>query len=340
MNFAHDLPVGSALDSSSLRAMKSSGDSASISSLSQLWAKKYVQRLAEADYALAELAENSERKAIAQRLIAEMRSTSVQAWAKTETLLSQEILRHEIDPQLINPWEISKDAHTIYEITLNAYAEQTTPQRLSVVIANLLGKIRQKYTETDPRVLGFISMQFHYSGQLLLDVLPRSHRPILSGYFKVIDDHLYMPLHRAYEAAASHTLDSPILKTVQHLLPHSSNIARTVVSKVLQLYPSYSCSTGLLSEPTVQISSVRDVEMFQVYLWVCALEGNVESLKTELFPLCVMLYPVLNVQWELVRQLIHLVRNEMRSHLEPSASDAFIPYYQTLWLMFSPEVFA
>jgi hypothetical protein len=42
--------------------------------------------------------------------------------------------------------------------------------------------------------------------------------------------------------------------------------------------------------------------MFQVYLWVCVLEDTISSGQQELFPLCVMLYPRLNVRWELVQQ--------------------------------------
>lgn len=148
-----------------------------------------------------------------------------------------------------------------------------------------------------------------------------------------------MPLQRAYEAAATHNYDSLALRAVNQLLPLSSWIATKIVAQVIQLYPSYQSHTGLLSEPAVQISSIRDVEMFQVYLWVCILENSIHSLQHELFPLCVMLYPKLKVRWELVRQLIHLLGVEIRANLNPQLAAYYEPYHRSLWAMFSPQVF-
>ncbi|MGV0026253.1 hypothetical protein [Phormidesmis priestleyi] len=179
------------------------------------------------------------------------------------------MVRHEIDFHLINPWDIAKDAYDIYEKALSAYANNLPPVRLSLLVSADLGKIRQKYTIVDPRVIGFVSMQFHYSGQMLLSSLPRAQQIVLTDYFKVIDDHLYMPLQRAYKMAAQHDYDSPALQVVQTLLPVSSTIAQRIVARVIQLNPQYRCQTGGLNERAVRISSVRDVEMFQVY-WVNA----------------------------------------------------------------------
>lgn len=307
--------------------------------LSQYWAKKYVEKLAEHHEVVNTSSQTDIYFIAAQQLKESLRSVSVKAWERTESLLAAEIKRHQIDPLLINPWEISKDVHQIYEKTLSAYAERVTPQEFSVLLSMELGNIRKKYTAVDPRVIGFVSMQFHYSGQLLLTQSPELHQSKLGEYFKVIDDHLYMPLRRAYDAAASHDYDSPQLRTVQRLLPASSDIARTIVDRVIVLYPNYYCHTGLLSEPIVRISSIRDVEMFQVYLWVCVLEGSINAVQQELFPLCAMLYPTLKVSWELVRQMLYQLRVRIRSHLSPEDMTHYEPYAQAIWMMFSPEIF-
>ncbi|MEH2133390.1 MAG: hypothetical protein V7K86_22735, partial [Nostoc sp.] len=60
----------------------------------------------------------------------------------------------------------------------------------------------------------------------------------------------------------------------------------------------------------------------------------------ELFPLCVMLYPRLKVQWEVVRQMLHLLRQEINISLTSQEAETLMPYFQVLWDMFSPEVFA
>lgn len=348
------------------------------SSLALQWAKKYLQNLNN-DFSrvednqemlhLTDVVSQAGREQTAQKLMKSLRTVSHQAWNKVEMLLSQEIDRHRIEPSLINPWEITADSFKIYEKTLEVYTkqaplrqlsmvmrlarqgeplyqkaldiytEQVAPSQLATVIGASVGALRKKYTKDDPRVIGFASMQFHYTSQMLLQTLSESERTIIPGYFKVIDDHLYMPLQRAYEAAAQHDYDSPALTAVQNLLPKSSEFARKIARIIIELYPSYRCHSGLLSNPEIKISSIRDIEMFQVYLWLCTLEESVAAIQQELFPLCVMLYPTFNVQWELIRQMLHLLEQEIRSCLTGKQFDTLMPYLQVLRHMFSPEVF-
>ncbi len=313
-------------------------ETASNQSFSEAWAKKYLRKLAEQDDRVEVIKRSGIATEIARTLMQTLRTTSIQAWTKTEALLSQEVIRHQIDPQLIDPWAVTKDAHQIYQTALSAYAEQIPPPKFSTWIAKDLGNIRQKYMADDSRAIGFISMQFHYSGQMLLNLTPPAQQSSLSAYFKVIDDHLYMPLQRAYQAAAQYAYDAPPLQAVQQLLPLCSEIAIKIVEQAMQLYPNYHCYTGRLDDTNIQISSLRDIEMFQVYLWVCVLENNISAVQQELFPLCIMLYPRLKVRWELVRHLIHSLGTEIRSRLEPQQAAYFLPYYKSLWAMFSPQV--
>lgn len=310
----------------------------SAESITQQWAKKYVRKLIDSENTW-EATSKGVRSLTAQRLLQSLRATTVQGWTKTESLIAKEVQRHGINYKLIDPWEIARDAYYIYEKALSAYAEQIPPRRLCIFIASDVGCMRKKYTAIDPRVIGFVSMQFHYSGQSLLESLPKAEQAIVGTYFKVIDDHLYMPLHRFYEAAAKYDYNSPALESIRKLLPMSSEIAKKIATRIAELYPNYRCYSGSLNEPTVMISSIRDVEMFQVYLWVCVLERSIAAIQQELFPLCVMLYPPLKVRWELVRQMIHLMGIELQVHLEPQQRSLFMPYFQALWDLFSPEVF-
>jgi len=295
--------------------------------------------LSERENWLHKLDLNQSRAAAADLLLNMLRSTSAQAWNKTETLLAHEVDRHQIDTTLIDPWAIAKDVHYVYEKALAAYVEDISPQRLSVLISKDLGLIRGKYTAVDPRVIGFVSMQFHYCGQFMLQQVSEPARRVLENYFKVIDDHLYMPLHRAYEAAANYDFGNPRLQTVHSLLPVSSKIAQQVVKAVHQLNPEYVCYTGPLNSPGVRVSSIRDVEMFQIYLWTCVLEEDISAITAELFPLCVMLYPTLKVNWQLVRQMLTQLGEAFKGHIKPQHIIYYQPYYQALWKMFSPAVF-
>jgi len=339
-------------------------------SLANIWAKKYIQNL-QTDSSkqtiqsnnLAEILSSERRATTATNLLQSLRFSSAQAWAKTETLLSDQLQSHGISPDLIDPWQIAADSRFLLDQALKVYTENTEPRlvemtlsddgknttlethtqlptigQLSVAIAPSVGKIRQKYTSEDPRTLGFVSMQFHYSGQMLLNSLPPLEQLVVNSYLKVIDDHLYMPLQRSYEAAANLEYDDIALEAVRQLLPFTTEMARQVLQNTLIMHSDYQCFSVILSSPQVRISSLRDIEMFQVYLCLCVLEKSVSSIQQELFPLCIMLYPPLKVSWELVRTLLRLLNQEMHSQLDEQYVRVFEPYLLTLVEMFGDDV--
>jgi hypothetical protein len=307
-------------------------------SLAGIWAKKYLGNLAES----ADKSSNSgfsDRTQTADKLCNLLRFCSSRAWGKTETLLFQEIEKHRVNPQLINPWKIAEDSRLLFEQAFESYEANLTPEQFSVITSRQCGQVRHYHTAVDPRVLGFLSMQFHYTGQLLLEEFSPAERGPIADYFKVMDDHLYMPLHRSYEAATQHAIESPQLKAVQQLLPVSTAIAQTIVTRVAALNPNYQCYSGALESPEVRVSSIRDVEMFQIYLCLCVLEGNIASVQQELFPLCVMLYPPLRVNWQLVQQLLLGLHHEVKNCLTPEGYATFHPYIKAFQEMFSEAVF-
>jgi hypothetical protein len=182
-------------------------------------------------------------------------------------------------------------------------------------------------------------MQFHYTGMLLLERLSPVEQSLFAPYLKVMDDHFYMPLKAAYEAAADYELNSPVLIAVQQLLLVSTRIAHAVCKQVSHLRPTYNSYSGNLNSSVVRVSSIRDVEMFQVYLCLCTLENSIRSVQQELFPLCVMLYPRLQVSWELVQEMLRTMGWEMHERLSPEQLAVFYPYLKALTEMFSLEVF-
>jgi hypothetical protein len=307
-----------------------------VSHLAKMWAKKYVQRLDVQDDVDA-IKDTSQY--IADKLKDSLRTASIDAWSHTEKLIGREIKRHGIERKLIDPWRISEDSFTIFNKAIETYSQQQPPEQLARTIGPFIGQVRAHHTAIDARVIGFVAMQMHYTGYMLLREVPLSQRARVYSYFKVVDDYLYMPLQRAYDASASHDFDSPIMQVVQQLMPISSNIAQTICERVIAIYPTYHTHSGLLANPIVKIASLRDTEMFQVYLWVCVLEDSIGPIQHELFPLCVMLYPALKVQWELVRQMIHLLGQEINIRLGEKQRCLFQPYFGILWEMFSPDVF-
>jgi len=318
-----------------------------VHSLAALWARKYFVTVNshEDEWQLANAASVAEVTSsvgltyTANKLSQNLNLASAQAWSLTETLLSQEIRRHGINPELVNPLEIAADTRALFEGAFKAYVERATPAHLSVAVGRNIGQVRSKYTSVDPRAIGFVSMQFHYTGQKLLELLSPLEQKLFAPYLKVMDDHMYMPLPAAYAAAAKHDYNSPALLAVRRLLPISSKIAEVVCARVIRQHPNYQAYSGNLNNPGVKISSIRDVEMFQVYLCVCVLEDSIRSVQRELFPLCVMLYPKLQVRWILVQQMISQMSWEIKDRLPVDDVTVFLPYLRTFAEMFSHQVF-
>jgi hypothetical protein len=315
-------------------------------SLAAVWAKRYVVAVSQTTevqqfvgYELEGRDSPQKRQHTEEKLLRVLRLASAQAWAQTEALLADTMHQHGVTPDLINPWEIAADSHQVFEKTIQAYGEGISAQQISLMIGNDCGKLRQKYCQTDSRIIGFVSMQFHYTGLMLLEQLDPIEHLLFSPYLKVMDDHLYMPLRDAYLAAAEYDVNSETLRAVQRLLSVSTRIARKVYKRVKSRNPGYHSYSGSLGSATVRVSSIRDIEMFQVYLCLCLLEGNIRSIQEQLFPLCVMLYPRLNVSWDLVQEMLETMGWEMHRRLLPGDMIQFLPYLRTLSHMFSREVF-
>lgn len=159
-------------------------------SLAKLWAQKYVGDIAARDIAeqhqrldsFKEITSSKGRAYTANQLLKHLNLVSAIAWSLTETLLSEEIPRHGLNIDLINPWQIAADSHILFNKALHAYAEGISPQRLSVVVGNDFGRVRQKYTAIEPRLIGFVSMQFHYTGMKLLERLSLPERSLVAPY--------------------------------------------------------------------------------------------------------------------------------------------------------------
>jgi len=63
-----------------------------------------------------------------------------------------------------------------------------------------------------------------------------------------------------------------------------------------------------------------------------------EAVRQELFPLCVMLYPTLNVSWELVWEMFQLLDEKICDQLSLKQHQLYFPYFKAMQEMFSSEV--
>jgi hypothetical protein len=274
-------------------------------------------------------------------------------------------------PNVVNLTEgqgIARVAAQVYQKVLEVYQKQSPPPawlaarqqaeavnfstdafRLSAMPGLFLSEIKQLATALEPvllqlqkqylsasdrRAIGFLSTQFHLTSKLLLNRLTTPEQLLLSPYFNFIEEQVCIPWQRVCAAAAQHDLDSPTLALVEQMLPASREIALKVYHRAVELYPNHRSLRGKLSSPEVRTSSIRDIEMFQAYLWLCALEGNMTAIEQELLPLCIMVFPSIDVTWELVEQLLPLLVAEIQVRVSPEQMQLLLPYTQAMQLLF------
>ena len=345
----------------------------SVERLSQLWAERYIPDLSNLSkeinrLTISELLEAASPEGRTQTITKLQRMVEINckcAGIQTNVIFSY-------IPNIVSlteGQEIAITAAQVYQKVLEVYQKQslsptllatqsykqgfnfsTDAFKLSAMTRLSLEEVKQLATTIEPallqlqekhllapdrRTLGFMSTQFHLTSKLVLARLTLPEQLLLSPYFKFVEEQVCIPWQRVCAAAAKHHCDSPMLALVQQLLPASGEIALRVYSRAAQLYPNHRSRRGGLSEPAVRSSSIRDIEMFQGYLWLCALEGNMTVVEQELLPLCSMVFPSIDVSWELVEQLLPLLVAEIHVRVKPEQIKLLRPYTQAMQKLFS-----
>jgi hypothetical protein len=240
---------------------------------------------------------------------------------------------------LARPVATTSDSATgAVDFSRTVHQEWTQPmlEQLIAALKPVLGNLREQLMlAPDGRSLGFMTTQFHFSSKLLLEKLTLAEQVLLAPYFKFVEEQVSIPWQRVCTAAAKYSPDTPPIKMVEQFLPITQEIASIVYRRVAQVYPDHRSRRGDLREAGVMNSTIRDLEMFQIYLWLCFLEKDMAALEHTLIPLCVMIFPGIGVRWELARQTIRFLVHEVIDRLEPAQRTLLLPYTQALQEMFS-----
>jgi hypothetical protein len=274
-------------------------------------------------------------------LLRSLKLVSADAWSKTEMLLKSEVERYGMDPSLIDPWAIVGDCYALFEQVIEHYGQQGSSLRavraLTPAIAKRCYSLRQRWSETDARVLGFVSMNVHYTGQMLLEKLPLRERSQFEMYVRFLEDQLSLPLQELYQAAAHRSVSPATLRAVQCLLPLTNKIARRVVKRIANRHGQYQSYSGHLSMRQVVTSSRREVELFLLYLGLSSLQGNTQLVEKRLFPICTLLYPRLHITWDLVQEMLSEITWELHRRMLPDDMMQLSPHLRVLNMLFSQE---
>jgi Phycobilisome protein len=191
----------------------------------------------------------------------------------------------------------------------------------------------------DPQAFGFLTTHFHLCSRRILDRLSLYEKILLKPFLQFAEEQICIPWQRVCNAAARYSVDSPIFLMVEQLLAASQEISETVYQRAVQLFPHYQSRQGTLTHPQIAASSIRDLNMFQGYLWLCVLERDMAAIEQTLLPLCITVFPHLGVPWTFIMQGMRLLVDTIFSKLTVEQVPIVRPYTHALKLIFAAPLY-
>lgn len=194
----------------------------------------------------------------------------------------------------------------------------------------LLDFQQQHIADQNWRTLGFITTLLNFSNELIPKKLTLPEQVLIKPYFRFVEEQVALPWERVCAAAANHTLSSPAFTLVEQMLPQSKEIAKVVYQRLQELLPNHRSRRGKLTDPGITHSCLRDLEMFQAYLWLCLLEGSMAPINDELVDLCVMVMTGVKVKWEMTELWNKVLVEEIFARVTPDQALILLPYAEGL----------
>jgi hypothetical protein len=191
----------------------------------------------------------------------------------------------------------------------------------------VLLEFQQEHRQTqDWRTLGFLTTQFNFCNQWLLRKLTPGEQVLFQPYLRFVEEQVAQPWQRVCAAAVTHEADSPIVAIVEQLMLQVDKIAQATHQRLIQICPNHRSRRGQLDHPDIVHSCTRDLKMFQSYLLLALLQGNLAVIETELLGLCIRVLPSVGTKWDLISIWVPTLADEMLHRLEPVQQDIVRPY--------------
>lgn len=190
----------------------------------------------------------------------------------------------------------------------------------------LLDFQEQHIASNDWRTTGFVTTLFNFSNQLIPSKLTVYEQVLMKPYFDFVEEQVALPWQRVCAAAASHHLSSPVFLLVEQMFPQAKEIAKTVYSRLVELLPDFRSRRGGLQDAGITHSCLRDLQMFQAYLWLCLLEESMAAIEQELVEFCVMVMTGLRVEWKMTELWNEILVEEIFARISPEQQLLLKPY--------------
>ena len=288
------------------------------SRLSNIWTTRYLSKSSSVTisaYVLEEAASSIGRHRTVERLHADL----LEDVCKRAAVRTKDLYTHYENINLNKTSELARSALQIYPLLLEFYrnhtpvvvAKDSSLAVFAIPEINILAKTiepcltmfhSQNIRRIDWQIRSFLTTEFNLSGNLLLEYLSPSEQILLSPYINFLEEYAAIPWHRVCALADNYGPTSPEFTIVERMLSQMSEISTAVCVRGCELFGGYYNRRGQLDNPGVRHSSLRDMHMFQVYLWICLLQGNLEAIEQELLVLCNLVYRGIDIPWEMAIQ--------------------------------------
>ncbi len=331
----------------------------SVERLLNLWAQRYTLDLSlvspnniSTDNLLQEVVSPQGRASTAAKMKENILNVNCQmAWIQTKTLYAY--IPNILD--LNEARRITQFAFRVYRKLLEIYQKQlitpATPSEESLIalgipaiteLAYALEPIllmfqEQHMASKDWRSLGFMTSQLNFCNKLILKKLEPIEQTLLAPYLRFIEEQVAMPWQRVCVAAAKHEVGSAKLNLVEQMLSVAPEIAQASYQRLFELLPNHRSRRGTLSDANVKHSCLRDLNMFQAYLWLYFLEDNIAPIEQELLPLCSMVVEGVGIKWEMTEKWCQVLASEILSRVTSEAYELLLPYTQQIQAIFWRE---
>ncbi|MEM7794977.1 MAG: hypothetical protein AAF579_11080 [Cyanobacteria bacterium P01_C01_bin.118] len=309
--------------------------------LFNIWTKRYLSKDSftfVSSYALKDAASLQGR----QRTVDRLQSDLVEDICKRAAVRTKDLYINHKNLDLQEIAELAQYALQIYPIVLEFYRAHTPiafSQPDSTIfaipeiytLAALIEPFLSEFQSQDIRAIkwqtrSFLTTEFNLSGKLLLELLSPAEQVLLSSYFDFLEEYVAIPWRRLCVAAEDYTPTDPKFKLIERMLPKLSEISMAVYTKGCQRFGGYYNRRGQLDNPGVKHSSLRDLGMFQAYLWLCVLQGNLDAIEQELWVFCDLIYRRIDIPWEMASQGTKFLVTEIMKNLEPGEQNLLAPY--------------
>ncbi|MEA5465369.1 hypothetical protein [Leptothoe sp. PORK10 BA2] len=281
---------------------------------------------------------------------------------KRAALRTKELYTNHADLDLTNVADLAKFSIEVYPVLLSFYQAHTpivvTTQVSQPTLRNQQTKVfaipeitklaqtldpflsafkTQHAIDTDWQTRSFLSTQLNLGNGLLLETLSIAEKILLAPYFYFLEEYAAIPWSQFFATVANHEPASPTLRVVERLLPKVTEISHAVYDQWSRLFKLYYSRRGSLDNPAVKHSSVRDFSMFQVYLWLCVLQGNLGAMERELLVLSRLMYGGIGIPWEMTVKGTKLLAKEIIDALEPHEQALVSPYTDGMVQLFASQ---